>query len=152
MSKQPVHSSHDADGVVHEVRVLKWYERTRVALGDFPPSLTQQSFQAECDINNIVKRQLATANPLPPLYGDFTEVPDFQTSQDLVLAANAAFMAQPSSLRARFSNNPAEFMAFVSDPANREEMRFLGLLKPEATPPASPVSEPPPAPPPSPTA
>lgn len=37
------------------------------------------------------------------------------------------FDTLPSKLRLRFGNDPAEFLSFVEDPANDQEMIDLGL-------------------------
>lgn len=124
---------------------------------DFGPSLAHQSFLDECDINRIVRQwdQTGLFSSRPdrePVYFDASEVPDFQSSLNQVIAAQAAFDALPAQVRKRFSNNPAEFVAFAADPANGEEMVRLGLAverAPEVPPvdpsvlPAEPLAEPP---------
>lgn len=106
---------------------------------------TKQSFKDECDINMIMSRFQKTgvldfANKNAPQFGDCTGV-EFQAGMELVARARSMFNEMPSKLRNRFSNNPAEFLEFVQNPANREEARELGLLKPEAAP-ASPPKPP----------
>ena len=39
------------------------------------------------------------------------------------------FTLNPAEVRARFGNDPAAFMSFVEDDANRDEARRLGLLR-----------------------
>lgn len=100
------------------------------------PSLTKQSFREESDINVIVARFNLTGQ-LPvgirmPSYGDFADVFDFQTAMNAIAHANEAFDAMPAGVRARFHNDPAEFVAFCSDQANREEAEKLGLVMPKA--------------------
>jgi phage internal scaffolding protein len=64
-------------------------------------------------------------------YGDFTNTPqDYHDAVNQVLAADEMFQSLPARVRKRFGNDPAEFVDFVSDPANVDEMRSLGLLKP----------------------
>jgi len=46
---------------------------------------------------------------------------------DAVNQAQASFQAQPATIRDRFRNNPAEFIKFVQDPQNQEELIKLGL-------------------------
>lgn len=100
------------------------------------PTRTQQHFKEETDINTIVERFGLTGelpNDVPvPQSGDFTEVVDYQTALNLVIAGRDAFEAMPANVRNRFGNNPATFMEFVHDPANAEEARKLGLLIPQA--------------------
>lgn len=100
------------------------------------PSLTQQHQAEETDINYIVNRYLRTGElqqrSLPPMQGDFTEAPDMQTAMNLVVEARNAFMEQPADVRARFGNDPVEFVNFCSNEKNRDELRKMGLWSPEA--------------------
>lgn len=101
--------------------------------GEEIPSLTKQSFQDECDINVIMARyektgQLDHVNTARPEFGDFAAVPDYQTAMNTVLEANSMFDAMPSGIRDRFGNDPAQLLAFVNDPANREEAIELGIV------------------------
>ena len=96
------------------------------------PSLAQQSFREECDINTIVKRFNLTGE-LPsgvsaPLYGDFCEVTDYHSALNVVKAADAAFLSLPAEVRARFGNDPGLFVDFISDEKNRAEAEQLGLV------------------------
>lgn len=102
------------------------------------PSLTHQSFQQECDINNIMRNYQKTGliNHLSkhsPSYGDFISSSDYRENMDHILAASDAFNALPALLRKRFNNDPAEFLAFVEDGNNLTEMAQLGLLNEDAT-------------------
>lgn len=96
---------------------------------------TKQSFKDECDINHIMARYQKTgvldfAQKHAPQYGDCTGV-EFQAGMQKIAQARSMFEELPSKLRLRFSNDPAEFLEFVQNPANREEAKELGLLKPE---------------------
>ena len=99
------------------------------------PSRTQQSFRDECDINNIL-RQFNVTGQLPvgsvqPQYGDFSGITDYQSALNAVMAAQDSFLALPAKVRARFDNDPALFVEFASDEANKDEMKALGLLSQE---------------------
>lgn len=99
------------------------------------PSLAVQDAAEEADINTIVRR-FGLTGQLPhdiraPQYGDFTGINDYRDAMDVVLEADRAFMALPADVRARFGNDPAELVDFVSNEANRDEARKLGLLVPE---------------------
>lgn len=102
------------------------------------PSLAQQNFKDECDINVIVRRFGVTgqlpSNVRMPSYGDFTGVTDYQSALNSVLAARDSFMSLPAEVRSRFSNDPALFVDFCSDPANRDEALKLGLIDAPAKP------------------
>jgi len=96
------------------------------------PSLAQQSFKEEVDINTIVNRFGVTGHlPSParlPSYGDFEGVWDYQSAMNALRSADSAFMALPAALRKRFDNDPHQFVQFCSDDANRDEAVKLGIL------------------------
>lgn len=99
-------------------------------------SLTQQHLADECDINKLVERFVVTGEipqrSMPPLQGDFTNAPTYQEALNLMIEAKQSFMQLDAKMRARFDNDPALFIDFCSDEANRDEMRQLGLWSPEA--------------------
>lgn len=109
------------------------------------PSLTKQSFADESDINNIMKRfektgVLPDLQNITGIYADVSDVPDFQTALAIVDKGNSLFMQLPASIRSRFQNDPALFLDFVSNPANRDDLVEMGLIEsPPATPPATPA-------------
>jgi phage internal scaffolding protein len=99
------------------------------------PSRTQQSFRDECDINNIL-RQFNVTGQLPvgsvqPQYGDFSGITDYQSALNAVMAAQDSFLALPAKVRSKFDNDPALFVDWASDEANKDEMKALGLLREE---------------------
>lgn len=102
-----------------------------------PPSMTKQEFKRECDVNNVIK-QYSTSGMLNHInakasigaYQDLPDSYDFQESLHVVHEAEKAFMTLPSKTRERFGNEPAEFLAFMSDPKNGDEMIKLGLRSP----------------------
>lgn len=111
------------------------------------PSLTQQQFRDETDVNLILKKYLKTGlithvNEFQQVFADVSVVPDnYQASLNIVMEAQAAFLNLPSDVRKRFDNDPAAFLNFVSDPRNREEMYSLGLaVKPAVEPTIAPQS------------
>lgn len=113
-------------------------------------SLTKQEFADDCDINVIMARYEKTGvidhvNRRQPEFGDFADMVDYQTALNIVNEADSRFSDLPASVRARFENDPRQLLAFVADPANRDEAMDLGLIERPAEPP--PVVEPPAAPP-----
>ena len=96
-------------------------------------SLTQQHMAAECDINNILDNWekngvLPThVNQAVGEYLDIGEVGDYQTSLNIVKAAQDSFMLLPSQIRAQFDNDPGVFYNFVSDPKNADALADLGF-------------------------
>ena len=119
------------------------------------PTLTQQQFKEQCDINNIIKHYTQTGElPLSKKVGQFLDVSnvqDYQTALQTVFDAQNAFDALPSKIRSRFENDPNQLVAFIEDDANHEEALKLGLLSPTAisklkpqtqTPTATPIQTP----------
>ena len=99
------------------------------------PSLAQQHFKDECDINNILRQFNVTGllpeNSLSPRYGDFTGISDYHTAINRVIAAEDEFMSLPAQLRARFNNDPAQLIEFLDTPENLKEAISLGLVNPQ---------------------
>lgn len=99
-------------------------------------SRTSQEFAKEVDINTIVQKfgltgELPAGVPMV-LQGDFTNVFDFRSAMDLVVAGRESFEAQPAAVRARFENDAHKFLAFVSDESNLDEAIKLGLVREES--------------------
>lgn len=109
------------------------YDKIKNVVHFTEPTKTQQQFEEECNINNILKRYKQTgivthlAHELP-VYGDFSDVPDYQTAFDIVVSAHDNFMRLPADLRKRFNNDPAQLLDFLKDESNYEEAVELGLL------------------------
>lgn len=117
--------------------------RRRVAFVCTGKSRTRQEFKEECDINTIVKRFGVTGHvPVTlraPLNADFTDAMDFRQAMDAMIQARESFDELPARVRARFHNDPSEFVDFCSEQdaegkfANAAEMEKLGLVvKPQA--------------------
>lgn len=97
------------------------------------PSLAQQHFKDECDINNILRQfnitGLLPESPLSPRYGDFSGISDYHTALNRVIAAQDEFEALPAQIRARFDNDPAKLIEFLDNEANRPVAEELGLVE-----------------------
>jgi len=97
---------------------------------------TKQSFKSECDINNIVKKYTKNGT-LPsmikenPVYGDFSKPIDYMTAHDIIEKADKQFNALSSEIRKRFNNRPEEFLEFVENPENTDELIKMGLANPK---------------------
>lgn len=103
------------------------------------PSMTDQSFGEECDINNLMARYQKTGLlPQHPgqemRYLDLTDMPSFQDAMDMMLRAEEAFMALPAVVRREFDNDPGKFVGFAEDPENLGKLREWGLAPPEKVP------------------
>ncbi len=97
------------------------------------PSLAQQHFKEECDINTILQKFNITGilpeAPLSPRYGDFSGISDYHTALNRVIAAQQEFEALPAQIRSRFDNDPAKLIEFLDNDANRPEAEELGLVE-----------------------
>jgi phage internal scaffolding protein len=133
-------------------KTLNSYERTRQTYECVGPSLTKQASKDETDINFIMKKYQKTGivehvNEFQGNYQDVSGSQPYQESLNQVIAAQAAFDSLPSSVRAKFQNDPGVFLTFVNTPGNRDELIKLGLIQQEyqdpgeATPRESSVAE-----------
>lgn len=110
------------------------HERVHPPIGG--KSMTKQAHKDEADINNILRKHekglvVDHLNLHQGQYGDFIDAPDYHTALNRINDANTAFMSVPAEIRARFSNDAAQFLNFVQDPENLAEMREMGLAHPE---------------------
>ncbi|AXL14674.1 internal scaffolding protein [Microviridae sp.] len=145
---------------LHQPKFQTPFNNRRVRFSTSGPSMTHQSMKAECDINNIMRKYerdgiISHRNTYEGQYGDFTDLPqDYQSSLNAVIDAQEMFLTLPARVRAKFENDPASFLEFVSDPRNQDEMIDLGLAsrspsvledeppKPAAKPAAKPAEKP----------
>lgn len=102
------------------------------------PSRTKQSELEACDINNIMARYASTGVLThlasgQPLYGDFSEVEDYQTSLNKVMSAEERFNSLPSDIRKKFDYDPQKMVEFILNENNREECVKLGFINPTST-------------------
>ena len=108
--------------------------------GEELESMTKQSFVDDCDINTIMRRYEATGAFPDHMnqragrgqFGDFSDVSDFQSALNTVIAAESAFADLPARLRDRFGNDPEQLLRFLNDENNRDEAISLGLVPPPA--------------------
>lgn len=100
------------------------------------PSLAQQHFKQESDVNYIVNRYLQTGvlehvaadSPqfadLSLFEGDF----DLRRAYEAVEAAEASFGQLPSDVRKKLNNDPSLLMSWLSDPVNKADAIKYGLM------------------------
>jgi len=108
------------------------------------PTRAKQSFSAECDINNIMRKFEKTGviehvKEHGGRYGDFLAAPqDYHAACNQVATAQEMFESLPSKVRKAFDNDPGEFLATVdaaeNDPTARQKLEKLGILKTTAQP------------------
>lgn len=133
------------------------HERVYTDVDEF--TQTKQSFKKDADINHIMAQYEKTGllthlNKHQGNYGDFTNAVDYHTAINMVQEAEEMFLTIPAKIRAKFQNDPAEFLHFVQNPENLTEMQEMGLAPltpaPGSTPDAVPEAplqapEPPPS-------
>lgn len=118
------------------ISIHKETGRVHVATINKDPSLTQQQFKDECDINNIIKKYETTGEfthltRKQGQYADFSNITDYQTMLETVKYADEAFAALPAQMRLRFKNNPGDLLNFLQDKNNYDEAVKLGLIEPK---------------------
>lgn len=120
----------------HKLGFARPHNRDATATATPGLSMTKQSFVDQCDINNILKQfkvsgmlQHVRGHQQQGTYQDLPDSIDFQESLHIVMDAQKAFASLPSKLRNRFDNDPAQFLEFMADPSNEEEIYKLGLAK-----------------------
>lgn len=120
------------------------------ATGEFIPGIsrTKQEFLGETSIKKMMEQWtrtgIAPIASTQPMYLDSSDLPDFQTSRNLIANVETAFRLLPADMRAEFKNNEANFVDWILDPKNNEEAVEYGLLAPpmEGEPSAPSNSEP----------
>lgn len=102
--------------------------------GEPEKSRTKQADKDQTDIHNIIRTYDRTglvqhvAKGVAQ-YGDFTNVNEFQESLNFVIAAQQSFSELPSTIRAKFNNDPGLFFEFATNPENLDKMVEMGLAK-----------------------
>jgi phage internal scaffolding protein len=131
-------SIHHESSDVYVRHAFSGKTQGQYALKALTPSMTKQQFKDECDINVIMAQYQQTGiidflNKHEPQYIDCTGF-DFDQAQYTVAQAQSLFNDLPSSIRARFENQPSAFLNFVQDENNRGEAEKLGLVRPRPAP------------------
>lgn len=140
-------TNNDSNDIIPRLFIRQYGPKVKVRIFFSKQGRTKQSFKDECDINTIMARYQQTGQ-LPDLLtknnGQYLDVTgyDYQEAMQLVAGAHSLFAELPSHVRLRFENDPSQFLAFTSDPKNREEMARLGLLRADYKPAEPPASTP----------
>lgn len=100
------------------------------------PSRTQQHFADMCNINNLINT-FPNLDSLPlgcyqagtPMYGDFSDIPDYHRAQHIMLEARSLWENMPKNVKDRF-DGPLDYLRFTEDSANYDEAVRLGLISP----------------------
>lgn len=96
------------------------------------PSMTDQSFKKDCDVNLILAkyRKTSAITHLAKVQGQFADVSDLPTmleSHERLQTAQDSFMDLPAYIRDKFDNDLMKMVDFLNDPKNAEEAIELGL-------------------------
>lgn len=116
----------------------------RPRLSSTRPSLAQQQFAKEADVNVLIERYKKTGsfyNPLTPAgtprmpqYADLSAIPDMMGQLELLQGVQRLFGSLPAHVREQFGHNPATFVAWAQDPAHFSDGVKLGIFDPSEQP------------------
>lgn len=95
-------------------------------------SKTQQSDAKSCDIHAIMERYHKTGmithvKNTQGEYLDMASKPEFKTAMDIIANATSLFAQIPSHLRNVFHNDIGEFLEFVQDENNYDQIEAYGF-------------------------
>lgn len=105
----------------------------RVAITfDHELDMCEQAHKDECDMHFILRKQKKTGilnhvNQYQGTYGDFSTTPEYQDAQNLIADAASMFETVPAWIRAKFQNDPMQFVEFMQNNKNIEDIEALGL-------------------------
>jgi len=98
----------------------------------------EQSHKDEVNINKIVKKHgmdlIAKTAALQQFTFDENPHNDFQEMMNALLKAKDSFESVPSEIRKQFNHDPAQFMDFVRNTDNKQQLIDWGLAKAPETP------------------
>lgn len=99
------------------------------------PSMTQQHFADETDINQIIRRAVATSdysifspNKRAEFY-DCSTFEDYQSSVNFLNDIEDDFASLPSHVRREFGDDVDKYVSFMTNPENMSRAVELGLLQ-----------------------
>lgn len=111
------------------------FERKRVSMSFSQPSLTEQSYKDECDIDFIISNFVKTG--IDPNEGkkmsfvDCTQVKDFQDAQNIVAETKSMFHSLPAVVRDEFGT-VENYLEYVSNPQNLKDCYERELIDPSS--------------------
>jgi phage internal scaffolding protein len=112
--------------------VRRAYSDLRVPTKIVGDSRTKQSFKDEVNINKIMTKYKQTGflNPALIKQADYMDVDGmtFQDAMNIVISAQDQFDSLPADLRKQFNNSPSQFLDFVKDEKNIDQMVEMGLI------------------------
>ena len=108
--------------------------RRRVTTAGGGDTHVKQAFKDECDVNKIMAKFQKTGllehvRENAGSYEDYTNGPQsYHDACNQALHAEQMFLTIPSSIRAKFANDPGQFLDFVDDPKNEAALVTMGLV------------------------
>lgn len=116
-----------------DIVIKKALQRVKGSTIDTGLGLTEQAHKKVTDMNYILRDYAKTGlmKHVKKHQGTYDDISltDFQDAMFKVTTAQNMFNDLPASLKKRFGNDPGEFLTFVQDKNNVDEMHRLGLLK-----------------------
>lgn len=107
---------------------------------DHELDMCEQAHKDECDMHVILRKQKKTGilnhtNQYAGTYGDFSSAPEYQEAQNLIADAASMFETVPAFIRAQFNNDAMQFVEFMQNNKNIEDIEAMGLDSSHLTPP-----------------
>lgn len=94
-------------------------------------SLVQQHFAEDADINVIMRRFKVTGQmpfgSAQGVYGDFTEITDYESAVGKIERANQMFMRLPPEVREKFKNDPGEMIRRSQEMSEEDFVSFSSV-------------------------
>ncbi|QIR82400.1 internal scaffolding protein [Chicken microvirus mg8_109] len=129
------------DDMSTDATIYSRYNRPVVSGVKFDkPSITQQHFKEQCDINRILDAYRVKARAMgvsvvelmPKLgseqFADVSNVDDYLTAQNRIAQVNQMFEALPAEVRRSYDDDPANFVAALADSQNYRKFADLGIM------------------------
>ena len=131
------------DPVVYDVFGWRHPLARRVQTQVVTESKVQSEFAAEADANYIIDKHIRAGDHGRHFeldhFQDVSDLPDFQTAQNTIIAAQDAWMGLDAKIRRAFGDNIERFLKALKDPAQHDHLVSLNVFKPKSglnTPPA----------------
>lgn len=95
-------------------------------------SMTEQSHLGEVSMQRIMSKYRQTGmithlNKHAGTYDDLATAPDYLEAMRIIAEANSTFESIPADIRAEFDNRPDNFLSWIQDENNRDEILELGF-------------------------
>lgn len=94
-------------------------------------SRVQQHFAEDADINTIMRRFKVTGQmpfgSAQGMYGDFTEITDYESAQAKIASAHQKFMTLPPEVREKFDNDPGKMIAAAQSMSEEDFLEFSSV-------------------------